>query len=73
MWIIGCDFHPRFQQIAFVNAETGEYGATGEIPISGTAAIFLSTSQTPSRTTHYPDHGSFHGAAPLVGAFAFGS
>jgi transposase len=26
MWIIGCDFHPRFQQIAFVNLETGECG-----------------------------------------------
>jgi len=26
MWIIGCDFHSRFQQIAFVNTETGEYG-----------------------------------------------
>lgn len=26
MWIIGCDFHPRFQQIAFVNTETGETG-----------------------------------------------
>lgn len=26
MWIIGCDFHPRFQQIAFVNTETGECG-----------------------------------------------
>jgi transposase len=26
MWIIGCDFHPRFQQIAFVNTETSEYG-----------------------------------------------
>lgn len=26
MWIIGCDYHPRFQQIAFVNTETGEYG-----------------------------------------------
>jgi transposase len=24
--IIGCDFHPRFQQIAYVNKETGEYG-----------------------------------------------
>ena len=24
--IIGCDFHPRFQQIAFLNQETGEYG-----------------------------------------------
>ena len=26
MWIIGCDYHPRFQQIAFVNTEGGEYG-----------------------------------------------
>jgi transposase len=26
MLIIGCDFHPRFQQIAFVNQESGEYG-----------------------------------------------
>lgn len=24
--IIGCDFHPRFQQIAYVVEETGEYG-----------------------------------------------
>jgi transposase len=26
MMIIGCDFHPGFQQIAFVDEETGEYG-----------------------------------------------
>jgi transposase len=26
MMIIGCDFHPRFQQIAFLDTETGEYG-----------------------------------------------
>jgi len=26
MWIIGCDFHPRFQQVAFLNTETGECG-----------------------------------------------
>lgn len=26
MMIIGCDFHPRFQQIAFMDTETGEYG-----------------------------------------------
>jgi len=24
--IIGCDFHPRFQQIAFLEQETGEFG-----------------------------------------------
>jgi transposase len=26
MWIIGCDYHPSFQQIAFVDQSTGEYG-----------------------------------------------
>lgn len=26
MWIIGCDFHPSFQQIDFVNQATGECG-----------------------------------------------
>jgi hypothetical protein len=26
MMIIGCDFHPRFQQIAFIDQDTGEYG-----------------------------------------------
>jgi transposase len=26
MMIIGCDFHPRFQQIAFLDQATGEYG-----------------------------------------------
>lgn len=25
MWIIGCDFHPSFQQIALMNQTTGEY------------------------------------------------
>jgi transposase len=26
MMIIGCDYHPGFQQIAFVDTETGEFG-----------------------------------------------
>lgn len=26
MMIIGCDFHPSFQQIAYVDQETGQYG-----------------------------------------------
>src|SRR5450759_5796083 len=26
MMIIGCDFHPSFQQIAYLDKETGEYG-----------------------------------------------
>ena len=26
MLIIGCDYHPGFQQIAFMDTETGEFG-----------------------------------------------
>jgi hypothetical protein len=26
MVIMGCDFHPRFQQIAYVDQESGDYG-----------------------------------------------
>lgn len=26
MWIIGCDYHPRFQQIAWLDTNSGEYG-----------------------------------------------
>jgi len=26
MLIIGCDYHPGFQQIAFVDTDTGEWG-----------------------------------------------
>jgi transposase len=26
MIIIGCDYHPGFQQIAFVDSERGDYG-----------------------------------------------
>lgn len=26
MWIIGCDFHSRFEEVAFCNTETGEHG-----------------------------------------------
>ena len=27
MWIIGCDFHPSFQQVAYINTEGGECGS----------------------------------------------
>src|SRR5271157_1825531 len=30
MWIIGCDFHPSWQQVAWCNTETGE---TGEVKL----------------------------------------
>jgi hypothetical protein len=28
MLIVGCDYHPSFQQIAFVDSETGELRGT---------------------------------------------
>ena len=32
MLIIGCDYHPGFQQVAFVDSETGEFGERGLTP-----------------------------------------
>src|SRR5258708_64881 len=40
MWIIGCDFHPSFQQIAFVDQSTGEYGCRRLEHKSGEAERF---------------------------------
>jgi hypothetical protein len=30
MKMIGCDFHPSFQQIAMVDTETGEHGKAAD-------------------------------------------
>ena len=36
MWIIGCDFHPSWQQLSFFDPETGETGkrklVNGRVP-----------------------------------------
>ena len=40
MWIIGCDFHPSFEQIAFCNQESGEYGQARLDHASGEAELF---------------------------------
>jgi len=40
MWIIGCDYHPRFQQIAFLNEATGEYGTARLEHANGEAEQF---------------------------------
>lgn len=40
MWIIGCDYHPSFQQIAFVNLATGERGSRRLEHKGGEAARF---------------------------------
>jgi transposase len=49
MWIIGCDFHPRFQQIAFVNSETGECGQRRLEHANGEAEQFYRGLQGPVR------------------------
>jgi hypothetical protein len=33
MLIIGCDYHPSLQQIAFVDTDTGELGERRQPPI----------------------------------------
>ena len=40
MLIIGLDYHPSFQQIAFVDNETGEYGERGLLHQNGEAERF---------------------------------
>ena len=40
MIIIGCDFHPSWQQIAFVNTETGETGERKLVHANGEAERF---------------------------------
>ncbi len=40
MLIIGCDYHPSVQQIAFVNAETGEGGERRLLHKDGEAERF---------------------------------
>ena len=40
MMIIGCDFHPSWQQIAWLDSETGETGEQKLVHASGDAKIF---------------------------------
>jgi transposase len=40
MWIIGCDFHPSFEQIAFCNTDSGEYGQAKLTHANGAAESF---------------------------------
>jgi hypothetical protein len=39
MWIIGVDYHPSVQQIAFVNTDTGECGERRLNHSDGEAAV----------------------------------
>ena len=40
MMIIGCDFHPSWQQVAWLNTETGETGERKLVHVSGDAKVF---------------------------------
>ena len=40
MMIIGCDFHPSWQQIAWLDSETGETGERKLVHASGDATRF---------------------------------
>ena len=40
MMIIGCDFHPSWQQIAWLDSETGETGEGKLVHASGDAKMF---------------------------------
>ena len=43
MQIVGCDFHPRWQQVAFLDQETGEYGQVKLTNGDGEAERFYRT------------------------------
>jgi transposase len=40
MWIVGCDYHPSFQQIAWVDTESGECGERPLLYSTGEAERF---------------------------------
>jgi hypothetical protein len=40
MMIIGCDFHPSWQQIAWLDSETGETGEQKLVHATGEAETF---------------------------------
>jgi transposase len=49
MMIIGCDFHPSWQQIAWLDSETGETGEQKLVHAEGQAQQFYSQLAKPVR------------------------
>src|ERR1051326_8584223 len=49
MMIIGCDFHPSWQQIAWLDNETGEPGESRLVQAAGEAQKFYAQLAVPSR------------------------
>lgn len=48
MWIIGCDFHPRWQQVSFLDPESGEIGERKLVNGDGEAERFYRGLPVPS-------------------------
>jgi hypothetical protein len=48
MWIIGCDFHPSWQQVSFFDPETGETGERKLVNGDGEAERFYRGLPVPS-------------------------
>ena len=71
MWIIGVDYHPSVQQIAFVNTDTGECGERRLNHSDGEAEKVLSRAEGSRLQGASGDGG--HRACPLVRAAAGGS
>ena len=51
MMIIGCDFHPSWQQIAWLDSETGETGERKLVHASGDAKAFYQQLAAAARTS----------------------
>ena len=48
MMIIGCDFHPSWQQVSWVDRETGETGEQKLVHASGDAKRFYQSMAAPA-------------------------
>ena len=48
MMIIGCDFHPSWQQVSWLETETGETGEQKLVHVSGDAKAFYQSLATPA-------------------------
>ena len=65
MMIIGCDFHPSWQQVSWLDTETGETGEQKLVQASGDAERFYRRVAAPALI----GHGS-HRQLSLAGGFA---
>ena len=63
MLIIGCDYHPSVQQIAFVDLETGECGERPLLHKEGEAEAFY---RLESARGEFAGRDRGHRACPLV-------